>query len=314
MHKTPWGSPARRLGLLTLSAWTALLLTLSACDVAVTTGQDDSQRPSAGSGRRAHADRGERRHLSDAQALALYAPAHQKPGLAACPEHFPAGRPLDLAQVAPDWRPTGLCSENFAVVHSGLAKTPLLVIERLDAALLRDARDEARTDQFYADPRLPPKERAELGDYKGSGFDRGHMAPAADQPTPSAMAQSFALSNMVPQDRINNQRIWAKVESDVRKYVRRAKGDVYVFSGPLFDASPETMGRQRVWIPTRLFKLVYDASEQRAWAYILDNRADTRVEAPVPYERFVQQTGWKVLADVPVNGTISGRRLDDLSR
>lgn len=304
----------------------AAALSLSACgrsepspDPSASRGPSQERQEGARDGRDARergerGDRGGRKRLSEDEALALYAPAHRQPGLSACTGHFPAGQPVDLTAIASQWQAVGLCSEHFAVVHSGLSKTPLLVVEKLDQASLQDASDETRTDQFYADPRLPRSQRAELGDYKGSGFDRGHMAPAANQPTATAMGQSFALSNMVPQDRVNNQKIWAKIESDVRKYVRRAKGPVYVFSGPLFDDSQQRIGRQQVWVPTRLFKLVYDATDGRAWAYLLDNRADTRVQAPLPYEDFVRETGWKVLGHVPVTGSISAGRLTELDR
>lgn len=125
-----------------------------------------------------------------------------------------------------------LCSNHFAVVYSKLTKSPLLVIEKLNRDMLASARDEARTDVFYPDPRLKRGERAELSDFAGSGRDRGHMANAADQPDRGSMIQSFALSNMVLQDPVNNREgAWLKAEKDTRRYVKRAKGNVWVFSG-----------------------------------------------------------------------------------
>lgn len=220
-------------------------------------------------------------------------------GFAACPQLFPKNKPIDVNSVNAQWKTAGLCSNHFAVLHSSLSKTPLVVIEKLNQAMLSDAKGEERTNDFYADPRLARGYRAELNDYKSSGLDRGHLASAANQPDQQSMIQSFALSNMVPQDPFNNRKTWAKIESDVRKFARRAGGNVFVFSGPLFRGPQETIGPARVWVPSHLFKLVYDEASGRSWAYILANTADARVEAPVDYAEFVKQTGWKLLALAP---------------
>lgn len=213
----------------------------------------------------------------------------------ACTNLFPQQAPLNVASVNPEWKPIALCSNHFAVLYSSLSKTPLVVVERLSSAKMAQALEEKRTDEFFPDPRLPHGARAELEDFRGSGLDRGHLSPAGDQPDQQSMAQSFALSNMVPQDPTNNRKIWAKVEKDVRKFVRRAQGDVFVFSGPIFDGERRTIGANRVWVPSRLFKLVYDEASGRSWAYILDNTATARIEAPMDYAAFVKATGWSLL-------------------
>ena len=94
---------------------------------------------------------------------------------ATCPQFFAGGRP---PVVAP--RPThrALCYDAFAILHSGESKTAVYVAQKLNRALVADA-DEKRTNKFFADARLRSAERATLEDYKGSGFDRGHLAPAA---------------------------------------------------------------------------------------------------------------------------------------
>lgn len=212
-----------------------------------------------------------------------------------CRQLFPSGSVIDIGSVNAQWKARALCASNYAVVYSATSKTPLVVVEKLDRAQLADALDERRTDEFYPDPRLKRGSRAELDDYAHSGFDRGHMAPAGDQPTQASMAQSFVLSNIVPQDPTNNRKVWSKIESDVRKFARRAHGSVYVFTGPLFRGRPQTIGRSAVWVPSHLFKLVYDEASGRSWAYILANTADARIEAPMDYQDFVAQTGWRLL-------------------
>ncbi|AHB77204.1 MULTISPECIES: DNA/RNA non-specific endonuclease [Pandoraea] len=238
------------------------------------------------------------------EALALYSAQQLQASFDSCKGHFPNGKPLDTALVSPALKAIALCSDSFAVVYSQASKTPLVVVERLSAAQLKDAQGEERTNQFYPDPRIPKSGRAELSDYRGQSpaVDRGHQAPAADAPNQRAMAQSFALSNMVPQDPANNRRSWSKVESDVRKFAKRARGNVFVYTGPIFDEGHETIGRNKVWKPTRLFKLVYDESSKRAWAYVLPN-AEAHVESPMDYSAFVKATGLNLLDGVPVTGT-----------
>ncbi|MCS4249637.1 DNA/RNA non-specific endonuclease [Pseudomonas sp. BIGb0164] len=233
----------------------------------------------------------------------LYSAQEKRLSFDACADLFPAATPINTASVPASMKPLALCSDHFAVLYSQTSKTPLVVVERLNAAQLKDAKGEERTNQFYADPRIPKGGRAELSDYRAQHMDRGHQSPAADAPNANAMAQSFALSNMVPQDPTNNRKIWSKVEADVRKFAVRAGGDVYVFTGPLFDAGYGTIGDNQVWVPTRLFKLVYDASSQRAWAYVLPN-AETRIQKPMDYETFVKSTGLKLLGNLPVSGSV----------
>ena len=72
--------------------------------------------------------------------------------------------------------------------------------------------------------------RAELKDYAKSGYDRGHMTPSADMPTPSSQEESFSLANMVPQDHYNNTGIWSNIESATR-YLAKKKGSLYIITG-----------------------------------------------------------------------------------
>ena len=174
-------------------------------------------------------------------------------------------------------------------------EAPLYVAQRLNAQLIEQGRDIKRRDRFYAEACLPPAERAELGDYKGSGCSQGHMAPAGDMFTPEGKAQSFSLANMAPLDPQHNGGPWSKIEQDTRRYIRRAKGDVLVITGPLFDGQKATIGVGQVRVPSRFFKLVYDPGTKKSWAYVQRNAADERVGSPISYEEFQQKIGLKLL-------------------
>lgn len=224
-----------------------------------------------------------------------------RPNFQACPQFF-AGATSPRVNKSFQIAPRALCYQSFAVLYSPLSKTPVFVAERLDKAQLEDAKGEKRTNRFFADARLRKTERAELEDYKGSGFDRGHMAPAGDMPSAQAMAQSFSLANMVPQAPKNNQKPWNGIEQATRKYVMRAKGDVYVISGPVYEGKLNTIGVNRVWVPKYLYKLVYDPATGRAWAHWIENTNEARVTRPITYEELVRRTNIEFLPKANVRG------------
>lgn len=215
-------------------------------------------------------------------------------GFKGCPHFFPGAIPK--VPNAEQLIARELCFDAFAVLHSGASKTPIYTVEKLTADQLQDAKDEVRTNRFFADSRLRSAERATLEDYKGSGYDRGHMVPAGDMPTAQAMAQSFSLANMIPQAPENNRGVWAKsVEKATRQYVMRAGGPVFVFTGPAFEQQPQKIGPSHVWVPTYIYKLVYDPQVNRAWAYWIENRDDARGSKPISYEELVRRTGIELL-------------------
>lgn len=235
-------------------------------------------------------------------ALALWAAAVLSGPLSAnaafdeCREHFPN---KSIPKVEARAKTRALCFDSFAILHSGESKTPVYVVERLNRARLLDAKGEKRTDRFYEEARLPAAERALLSDYTKSGYHKGHMAPAADMPNPNAMAQSFSLSNMVPQAPKHNTGIWGKkVESDTRKYAERAEGDVFVFTGPAYKGQVEKIGAGRVWVPTHIFKLVYDQKANRAWAYWTENKDTAKLGKPISYQELVELIGIELLPGI----------------
>ncbi len=212
-----------------------------------------------------------------------------------CRQFFANGTPPALP-TAPLQRE--LCFEAFAILHSGSTKTPIFVAQRLTRQSIQDAKGQKRTNRFFSDARLPQAERAELSDYKNSKLSKGHMAPAGDMPDATAMAQSFSLANMVPQNQKQNSGSWSKIERDTRNYVMRAQGDVFVITGPFFGPNSISIGANRVRVPTHIFKLVYDAKTQKAWAHWQENTGDARAGPPISYSELSGRIGMDLLPGI----------------
>ena len=174
--------------------------------------------------------------------IELYNNNQRKNSFDSCADLFPKENPKETTELTyfkkSKWGIRELCSDNFAVLYADRTKTPLLVIEKLSAKQLKNKNESLqRTDFFFSDPRTPTNGRAKSSDYKNvhPSVDRGHLAPAGNAIRARGMAQTFALSNIFPQDSDNNRGPWRKIEADVRKYISRSEGNIYILSGLIFD-------------------------------------------------------------------------------
>lgn len=161
-----------------------------------------------------------------------------------------------------------LCYSAFALMHSGVSRTPLWSAQHLTRESLR--KKTKRSNDFHEEEQLESDERSLLRDYAHSGYDRGHMAPSADMPDKLAQHECFTLANMVPQNSDNNRGIWAAIESSTRDLTKKT-GELYVITGPLFTGTSVERIKGRVLIPTKLYKAIYDPATHKGAAYLVNN-------------------------------------------
>ena len=189
----------------------------------------------------------------------------------ACPQFFPNGQEPVLTNPKMTNGARDLCFHAYAVEHSALTHTPLWSSEHLTRDNIKSAKEEVRTNRFYAEPSLPQGEGSQLADYRKSGFDRGHQSPAGDMPDDVSMSESFSLANMVAQDPTMNRVIWMHLESYVRRMAMQ-RGELFVTTGPLFlGQTLKTIGPDHVVVPTHMFKVVYDPRDKIAFAVVVEN-------------------------------------------
>lgn len=165
-----------------------------------------------------------------------------------------------------------LCRKGYLLSHNAENKTPIWVIEHLTVEKAKGT--IPRVNKFQSDPDLKEGDRAKLSDYKNSGYDKGHMAPAADMRWDQrAMEECFYLSNMVPQvGKGMNQGIWKNLEEKVRDWATDRGSSLYIFTGPIYEGGPkETIGKNNVAVPTHLYKIIYDPHKAEAIAFIMPN-------------------------------------------
>ena len=135
-----------------------------------------------------------------------------------------------------------------------------------------------RTNDFRPDPKVKTRS-ANDNDYRGSGYDRGHMVPAADMAfSEEAMSETFFMSNISPQVRAFNQGIWRELEEYTRDWAYDFK-HLYVVSGAIFDKRPNRIGNTGVSIPKAYYKVLLDLAEpeKKAIGFLFPNE--------VSYER-----------------------------
>ncbi|KAJ7632260.1 hypothetical protein FB45DRAFT_911982 [Roridomyces roridus] len=195
-----------------------------------------------------------------------------------------------------------LVRKAYVAAYDRRLRHPAWTAEHLTvASLKRPADGEGPVDRgnskFVEDEDLPIPFRARLQDYFKSGYDRGHMVPAADAKfSQAAMDETFLLSNIAPQVGDGfNRHYWAYLEDWCRRLTKNY-ADVYVFTIPLYLPRQGTDGKWRVTyevigsppnvsVPTHFAKVVLatkptspskpDVLELSAGAFVLPN-------APIP--------------------------------
>lgn len=163
-----------------------------------------------------------------------------------------------------------LCNSFYVVAYSETRKGPVVAFERLDSAKA----SVKRTNVFRPDTRIDPTHRAELKDYIYSGWDRGHMVPAADAGSKIQMKETFLLSNITPQNPRLNGGNWRDLETHVRDKSKEFGGITYVATGAIYGV--ETLGANSIGIPTRYYKVVW-YSNRLTEAYYADNIANSSI-------------------------------------
>jgi len=134
----------------------------------------------------------------------------------------------------------------------------------------------SRTNDFRPDPAVRTGS-ATNADYQGSGYDRGHMASAADMSwNVQSMEESFFYSNMSPQVPGFNRGIWKKLEERVRQWAMENK-DIYVVTGPVLTGNLSAIGPDKVSVPRYYYKVVLDYSlpELKGIGFIMPNASST---------------------------------------
>ena len=134
---------------------------------------------------------------------------------------------------------------------------------------------EPRGNDFVPDPMVDGRQ-ANDNDYKKSGWDRGHLAPAADMKwSAQAMEESFYLSNISPQNNNLNRGVWKSIEEKVRDWAVKY-GSVLVVTGPVFTTKKGLgyIGKNRVMIPNAFYKvLLVDNGDYEAIGFYCENVA-----------------------------------------
>jgi endonuclease G, mitochondrial len=201
--------------------------------------------------------------------------------------HLTLGNPSQASTAAHNYL---LQRSQYALSYNNTKHIPNWVSWQLNLLWLGNV---PRSDDFRPDEALPTGwYRVKATDYNNSGFDRGHLTPAADRSdTVANNSATFLMTNILPQAPDLNRGPWEKLESDCRKLVRSGK-ELYIIAGGYGDRGSVGQGNARITIPERLWKVVV----------VLDKRGlglagvtvKTRVIAvDMPNIQGIEEMGWK---------------------
>lgn len=162
-----------------------------------------------------------------------------------------------------------------------------------------------RKNKFWADPNIEAAYRVDWYEYKGSGYDRGHLCPAADMKwSEDAMHDCFYMSNICPQEPRLNGGAWKKLEEECRNWALREKS-IYIVCGPVYKKGKhEQIGIDHaIDVPEGFFKVVLSLKKgnEKAIGFYYENTADKQpmTKAATSVDRIEELTGINFFPALP---------------
>lgn len=160
---------------------------------------------------------------------------------------------------------------------------------------------EERSNSFRMD-KMVVTSSAKSSDYTKSGYDRGHLCPAADMGfNPIAMSESFLMSNISPQTPDFNRGIWKELEGTVREWAKK-EHKLLVVTGPVFRNNKGSIGQDKVLVPGYFFKVIFDATDEpKLIAFVLPNQKSDRplTDFAVTTDSVEKLTGFDFFSQLP---------------
>jgi endonuclease G len=169
-------------------------------------------------------------------------------------------------------------NRHYVVGYSYYFRQPKWALEIVDPDMGMD-----RSDNFRPDYRVPEMFRVDLVDFRGSGYDRGHLVASANQRELEIQnSETFLLSNMSPQAPQFNRRIWRDLETAVRELNHRDDiletyvicGPVFYFDQPVVTIGGEDSNQVSIPVPNAFFKSVLTEDSRgrlHMWSFLMDN-------------------------------------------
>ena len=165
-----------------------------------------------------------------------------------------------------------ICRSGFVTLNDTVAKLPIWVAYALtpDAAI----GCVPRSNNYTSDKSIDAGSRAEPHDYAKSGYDMGHLAPAADfQWNTDVQHESFILSNMAPQLPGFNRLTWKTSETSIRGWVSQRNHAYVIYDGPIYSNSDASIGDDAVVVPHAFFKIVIDTVTHEAAGFLFPHQS-----------------------------------------
>jgi len=162
----------------------------------------------------------------------------------------------------------------FLISYSNIHEQPEWAFYKLNKQMISGK--TKRMHYFRKDTQVID-ETPSMTDYKNSGFDRGHLVPAADMKlNRDSMRSTFVMSNVVPQRPGFNRKTWKILETKVRDFVKK-KESIFVITGPVLEGGLKKFSEQKISVPDRFYKILFRivATRVEAISFLVPHNASS---------------------------------------